>query len=83
LKRLSLVLRRKNWKNCWGGLTSSVGRRPFRRDEVTGEVVLSPKDSGEFIWKKLLKEMEELPEEERRLFPKRNVIATKCREPMF
>jgi antitoxin VapB len=55
----------------------------IRRDEVTGGVVLSAKDSGEFIWKKLLKEMEELSEEERDLFPERNVIATKRREPVF
>jgi len=55
----------------------------IRRDEMTGEVVLSPKDSGEFIWKEILKEMEELSEGERRLFPERNVIATKRREPVF
>ena len=49
----------------------------IRRDEMKGEVVLSAKDSGEFIWKEILKEMEELSEGERRLFPERNVIATK------
>ena len=50
---------------------------------MKGEVVLSAKDSGEFIWKEILKEMEELSEGERRLFPERNVIATKRREPVF
>jgi hypothetical protein len=46
-------------------------------------VVLSAKDSGEFIWKKIVKEMEDLSEAERNLFPKRKVIVTKRREPVF
>ena len=55
----------------------------IRRDEATGGVVLSAKDSNEFIWKKILQEMEELSDGERNLFPERNVIATKRREPVF
>ena len=55
----------------------------IRRDEMTGDVVLSAKDSGEFIWKKILAAMEELSEAERNLFPERNVIVTKRREPVF
>jgi virulence-associated protein VagC len=55
----------------------------IRRDEVTGEVALSAKDPGEFIWKEILQQMEELSEGERNLFPERNVIASKRREPVF
>jgi antitoxin VapB len=60
-----------------------VSEVSIRRDETTGDVVLSAKDSGEFIWKKILTEMEELSEAERNLFPDRSVIVTKRREPVF
>jgi antitoxin VapB len=55
----------------------------IRRDEMTGDVVLSAKDSAESIWKTILKEMEELSEGERNLLPERTVIVTKRREPVF
>ena len=46
----------------------------IRRDDVTGEVILSTKDPSEVAWKRLLKEIETLSEEERNQFPERSVI---------
>lgn len=55
----------------------------IRRNETTGEVILSARDPGEAAWKTLLKEMETLSEEERNQFPERGVIVTKRRERLF
>jgi len=55
----------------------------IRKDATTGDVILSAKDSGELIWKNILKEMGDLSQEERNVFPERSVLVTKRREPVF
>jgi antitoxin VapB len=55
----------------------------IRKDERTGEVILSTKSSADEAWKKLLQDLSDLSDEERSLFPERNVMVAKRRDPVF
>jgi antitoxin VapB len=55
----------------------------IRKDERTGEVILSTRASAEEAWQKLLQDVRDLSAEERSLFPERDVIVTKRRDRVF
>jgi antitoxin VapB len=53
----------------------------IRRDETTGEVILSTK--APFTWAEFFEEVRSIPREERDQLPERSVIVTKARKPVF
>ncbi len=54
----------------------------IRRDEVTGDVILSTKAPSP-TWPEFFKALGDLSKEELDQFPERSVIATKKRNPLF
>ena len=53
----------------------------IRKDEITGEVILSTKDP-EFTWTQFFEELRRIPEKERDFMPDRNLIEAE-REDLF
>jgi len=55
----------------------------IRRDETTGEIILSTKAPCQFTWDEFFEAVRSIPQAERDELPERSVIATKPRNPVF
>jgi antitoxin VapB len=55
----------------------------IRKDEASGDVILSAKSPEFKTWAEFFQAVRDIPEEERNLLPDRSVVITKRREPVF